>query len=222
MSDSTPTRRSIVKTVAVGGITVSCPGFVDVASAETYSRKVELTTTSTIPDSCSIDITVYEDTSGDGSADNSQSKTIEGGEDVTATFGGLDSYSNQSHTLWLEIAMSTSNDTVTPELESATLTLPENQFVPTETPVPIEQESQGVRGIWDNYLFYVTAIVAVFSGVGMASRSLAIGALGGFLAFAYIALETGTSLFTSILYVTLVLVFIGFAFKLWRLEFGGS
>jgi hypothetical protein len=118
--------------------------------------------------------------------------------------------------------MSTSDDTQTPELDSATLTLPERQFQPTETPVPIQQESQDIRGIWDNYLFYVTAIVTVFSGVGMASRSLAIGALGGYLAFAYIALETGTSLLTSILYLTLVLIFIGFAFKLWRLEFGGS
>lgn len=76
--------------------------------------------------------------------------------------------------------------------------------------------------MWDNYFLFVAAIILLFTAVGMASRSLAIGAVGGYLAFAFIALETGTALFRNILYVTLVLVFIGFAFKFWRLEGMGT
>jgi len=76
--------------------------------------------------------------------------------------------------------------------------------------------------LWGSYEVFVAAIVLGFAAIGMWGRSLSVGAFLGYLVFAYIAVSTGTTLFVNILYVTVVLVFIGFAFKLWRLEFGGE
>lgn len=74
----------------------------------------------------------------------------------------------------------------------------------------------------DSFYVTVTVIVGVLTGIGMISRSLTIGIYIGYLGFAYIALETADTLLTNILYTTLVLVFIGFGFKFWRMEAGGE
>lgn len=214
-------RRTLVRTGVAGTATVLAPGFVGVSSAATQSGNVELTTTATIPSGTGIEIRIYEDQTGDGTADREQSVSISAGTDVVTEYDLLQGGEAQGVIYWMDITL-TGDGTQTPQLDSATITLPSQAATATQTPVPVESDPQGIFEIWDNYLFYVTAIVALFTGVGMASRSLAIGALGGFLAFAYIALETGTPLFTSILYVALVLIFIGFAFKLWRLEMGGG
>jgi len=80
----------------------------------------------------------------------------------------------------------------------------------------------GIGQLWSSYTVYVAVLVLAFAVIGMWGRSMSLGAFLAYLAFAYIAVTTGTPLFENILYVTIVLVFIGFAFKLWRLEFGGE
>lgn len=83
-------------------------------------------------------------------------------------------------------------------------------------------EPQTAGELWNNYRAFVAAVVLGFAAIGMWGRSLTVGAFVAYLAFAYIAITTETTLLQNILYVTIVLVFLGFAFKLWRLEFGGE
>lgn len=71
---------------------------------------------------------------------------------------------------------------------------------------------------FDDFLVFVTLAVFVTGAIGLISRSMALSTLGAYVVFVVITIETGDELLTNILYVSLVMVFIGFAFKLWRLE----
>lgn len=205
------------KAVTVGGSVVIAPALVGVVSGSTDSGEIELTTTSTIPTDTGIDIRINEDTNGNGTANNTQSETLSGGTDEITEYAALSGSEGDGNTYWLEISLSTQDDTVTPELDSATITLPEEQEQPEE-PTETEEDQQGLSGIIDNYLFFVAAAITAVAGIGITSGSLAIGALAAYTTFALIAIQTGTQLLQNILVVTLVLVFIGFGFKFWRLE----
>lgn len=75
--------------------------------------------------------------------------------------------------------------------------------------------------LWDSFVVFTTLMLVAVGGIGLTSRSFSVAAMGSYLTFAYIAMETGYTLFENILYVTAVLVFVGTAFKVWRLEGGG-
>lgn len=215
------TRRRVVQ---LAGATVTAPTFVNVATADTASGNVELETTATAPTDTTIEITVYEDTSGDGSADRQQSKTISDGT-TTTEYDLLESTTAQGDTLWLEVALSTSDDAVTPSLDTATLTLPETTSTPQPTPDPIDSPDnpQTLGQIWDNPNAIFAASVLGIAGVGLWSKSLAFAAWAGFVAFIHLAITTdGFGLMEQIAYATLVLVFVGFAFKFYREELGGE
>lgn len=83
-------------------------------------------------------------------------------------------------------------------------------------------DPQGAFEIWNNYEVFVTALVLVFGVIGLWGRSLSVGAMLGYLAFAHIAIETQTDFFVAILYVTGVLVMVGMGFKLYRAELAGE
>lgn len=222
MMDQSQTRRNVIKRAGTTVVTAAgLASVVDVAAADTDSGHVELTTTATVPQSTSISITVLEDTSGDGTADRQQTKTISDGT-ATTEFGELRSITTEGHTLWLEVGLSTADDSVTPSLDSATLTLPETFSEPQPPSEPIADEPQTIDQVWQNYRAFVAMTVIFFAGVGLWSRSLTLAAWAGYVAFLHIALTSGTPLFENIAYVTLVLVFLGFAFKLTRLEFEGE
>ena len=100
--------------------------------------------------------------------------------------------------------------------------------VAADTPTPTEEsagaeEPEGFFNfeILDNPYVFITMMVGAVGMIGLASKSLAVGAWGAYLTFAYYAVEADMALLTNILYVTLVLVFVGFGFKIWKLE-GGS
>lgn len=90
------------------------------------------------------------------------------------------------------------------------------------TPIDTPDERQDIFGLWDNYNAFIAVIVIAFMAIGAWSKSLTLGAWGGYLAYLHIAFETQTQLHLNIALVTLVLVFLGFAFKLVRLEFGAE
>lgn len=73
-------------------------------------------------------------------------------------------------------------------------------------------------GWLDNGLVFVSLAVLSITILGMASKSLAVAAWGGYMTFTVFAITSGIEILENILYVTLVLIFIGFAFKFWRLE----
>lgn len=219
------TRRSFArKTVAVGSSLVMVPSFVDVVKADTASGYVELQTTATVPGSTSIDITVFEDTSGDGTADRQQTKSIPNGT-TTTEYDLLQSAVAQGDVLWMEIGLSTTDDTVTPELDTATLSVPaeESQVTTTEEPGPEPTEPQSLARLWHNPRAFITAMIIAVAGIGLWSKALVIGAWAGYMTFLYIAFTAdGLPIFQNIAVVILVLTFLGFAFKLIRLEFEGE
>ena len=215
------TRRRLVKTA---GATVIAPSIFGVATADTSSGNVELTTTATVPTSTSIEITVFEDTNGSGSASRQENVTIADGTN-TSELSLLESSTAQGDVLWLQVDMSTTDDTVTPELDAATLTLPATPDTPTAEPTPTEEpidqpdDPNTLGELWQNYLAIVGFITGAFALIGAWSRSLTLAAWSGYMAFLYIAFSTGTPLLRNIAIITLVLVFLGMAFKLIASEF---
>lgn len=219
-------RRDLTRRVLASGAVVMAPSFVSVAQGATSSGNVEIETTATVPSSTAIDVRVFEDLDDSGTADNQQEQSISDGTGV-AEYAALAGAEAQAVHYWMEITLSTTDGDVTPELDSMTITLPESPSpspTPTDEPGPApSQEPQGIDELWDNFLVFVAVAVGAMGALaGLASKSMALGAFAAYMTFAFIAIETGHQLLTNILYVTLVLIIIGMAFKLWRLEFGGS
>lgn len=79
-----------------------------------------------------------------------------------------------------------------------------------------------VSGIWDNPFVFVILVTVLVGAIGMITGSLAVGSWAAFMSFAFFATETPISWIEQLLYVILVLIFVGFAFKIWRLEGGGG
>ena len=67
-------------------------------------------------------------------------------------------------------------------------------------------------GAMVNIVFFMIVVVALFVLLGMISRSGAVGAFGGFLAFATLAVETEHSVFMPALFaiVSLLMVVTGY------------
>ena len=214
-----------MKTVMVAGATVTVPSFVDVASGETTSGNVEVTATTTQPSGTSVSIRVYEDADMDNQPDTQQEETIPAGTDEVVEYAALDGVEGGGYQYWLDVNLSTTDDSETPEVDSVTITLPDQTQTPQEPgpdPIAGPDNPNSIGELWNNYRAFVAAVILAFAGIGMWSKSLAVGAFLAYVVFAYIAVVTQTVLFENILYVTLVLTFVGFAFKLWRLEFGGE
>ena len=211
-------RRSFTRSVTIAGTTLLLPATVSVVRGETDSGNVELDTSATIPADTNIDVTIFEDTDGDGTADRQQTETISDGQETTV-YDALSSFVGQGHVLWMDIQLSTNDDTTTPELDSATITLPEEE---PEPPREEPSEPMSLPEMLDDPYVFITMITLAGGVFGLASRSMAIGAWGAYLIFAYFAITSGFALLENILYVTLVLIFVGFGFKIWRLEGDGK
>lgn len=77
--------------------------------------------------------------------------------------------------------------------------------------------------VFDDFYSFVTITVTAAGVLGaLGGRSMAVGALSAYLVFTQFAIEAGDELLENVLYVTLVLVMVGMAFKFWRLEGGGT
>lgn len=80
------------------------------------------------------------------------------------------------------------------------------------------QAADAAVAMYESFDFFVAASVLFMAAVGMASRSLVIGAFAGYVTFLHIASEVDVQFYTNIMIVTLALVFVGFAFKIVRME----
>lgn len=117
----TETRRNILRSIGLG-IGASL-GPIRVVSAATDSGNVELTTNATLPTNTSIDITVYEDTSKNVSANRNVSQSIDGGTN-TYELSTLEGTESGAPNYWLDVELQTTDDTVTPELDSVEIAVP--------------------------------------------------------------------------------------------------
>lgn len=72
--------------------------------------------------------------------------------------------------------------------------------------------------VWGSAIGFITIFVIAVGAIGLGSRSLAVASMSAYLTFAYFASQSGIVLLENILYVTLTLVAIGTAMKMWRLE----
>lgn len=73
-------------------------------------------------------------------------------------------------------------------------------------------------GLWASTVGFIVLAVAGVGAIGLAGRNLAVASMGAYLTFAFYASTVDVAFLEEILYVTLALVIIGSAFKLWRLE----
>lgn len=72
--------------------------------------------------------------------------------------------------------------------------------------------------LWGSDVGFVLLVVMVIAAVGFMGRSLAVASVGAYLAFIWFATNTGIALLENVAYATLVLIAIGTAMKVWRLE----
>lgn len=72
--------------------------------------------------------------------------------------------------------------------------------------------------LWGSTLGLVIIMVSLVAAIGFASKSMAIGAMGGFTMFSYLATQVESTILEMIMIVSLVLITLGFAFKLWNVE----
>lgn len=87
------------------------------------------------------------------------------------------------------------------------------------TLTPLQGTLEAIHAMLGSFDFYVAANTLLFMGVGAGiSRSMAVGAMGGYMAFAWLAINANTQFYDNLLLVTLTLILVGFGFKLIRLE----
>jgi hypothetical protein len=221
------TRRSVLqKAATLGSVSVTGPAIMEVAAADTVSGDVEIDYTATVSTNTGGSITVAEDTTGDGTADTTTTISLSDGSNTEA-LESLTATTDGNADLKVQIDLTTSDTSVTPEVDSVKLRVPEPTTTTTTTteeePTPGSPGDVGDNAyltMWRDYRTFVAGLVLAFAGVGLWSRSLTLGAWSGYLAFLIIAFATGTTIFMNIAFVTLVLVFVGMAFKVVRMEFG--
>ena len=132
-------------------------GSLTTATKTADGTATEITTDATVPTNASISLTVKQDESGGTTADNTE--TIPVGDGTTTT--PLSNFNNVAgSSWWLTIDLSTSDDTVSPTFNNATLTIeqnvtvaaspaelsfaPQDAFVSAQTLVPADPVTLGL------------------------------------------------------------------------------
>lgn len=72
--------------------------------------------------------------------------------------------------------------------------------------------------LWGTAPGFALTLVMIVAGIGFAGRSMAVGSVGAYLMFIFFATNTGIEILENVAYATLVLIAIGLAMKVWRLE----
>lgn len=202
--------------VLASGATVLVPAWASVSAAETASGEVELSVTSTVPTDTSASIRVYEDLDADGIQEHEQEVSLSGGTE-TFQLSSLDGEEGNGVEYWLELSLSTNDGSVTPEVDTATLTLP-GETQQQDTP----EEPIGLLEYLSNLTVFLVFSVIVGGAIGLLSRSFAVAAFAAFLFFVHIAIETSQPLFVNVLYIVLVAVLMGAGYQVYSFYAGGD
>lgn len=86
------------------------------------------------------------------------------------------------------------------------------------TELVLQLDNFPLADVWGSAVGFIMLMMIAIGAIGLGSRSLAVGAMAMYLTFAYYASQSGIVLLENILYVTLALVALGSAMKMWRLE----
>ena len=79
-----------------------------------------------------------------------------------------------------------------------------------------------IFGFFENTLFFIFFIIAIFAFVGWFTGSFSVGMFGGFLSFVHITIEQDITLLTNALYISMVVILFFTAFKTYGLAFGNE
>jgi hypothetical protein len=70
---------------------------------------------------------------------------------------------------------------------------------------------------------FMIVMISVVIAAGFASKSLAIGAAGGYTTFVFFASNVeGVRFVSELMYISIIVITLGIGFKFWRLEVGGE
>ena len=101
-------------------MTFETSGSLTTTTKQVDGKATNISISATLPTNTSASVTVKQDESGAQSTDNSESVTLTDG----TTTSDLTSFTNTSgSTYWLTFLLSTSDDSTTPSVDSATLTI---------------------------------------------------------------------------------------------------
>lgn len=85
-----------------------------------------------------------------------------------------------------------------------------------------DESPDSVFDMWDNPMVFISTLILAGGAIGLASKSMAVASFSAFLMFVVLAVETDYQLLENILMVVIVLIAIGMAMKLWRMEGTGD
>lgn len=207
-------REFLTKTVAAGGAIISAPTIADVVQADTASGFVEVRIEATVPDDTSVELVAHEDVHQTVGIDHSQSSTVPEG-DNRIVFDEFTTVVNGGTTYSFELFLETEDDNVTPEVERVVIQLPDG-------PMQLPGFIHTFWGLATNMMVFLAGAITVSSLMGLLSKSLMVAAFAGFLAFVHITIEADVGLLTNILYVVLVMIFVGMAFMLYNTLIAGE
>lgn len=76
--------------------------------------------------------------------------------------------------------------------------------------------------LWENSIGFTVLMSAAASLLGGATGSLTVAFVAGYSMFAWISIHADIALLTDVFWATLILILLGFSFKVWRLEGAGG
>lgn len=76
--------------------------------------------------------------------------------------------------------------------------------------------------LWEPVVGFIAIVTLSVGLIGALSRSMVVPSLGGYVTFVYLGLNSNSAWLEGIIYVTLTLVALGTAWKIWRAEATGD
>jgi hypothetical protein len=76
--------------------------------------------------------------------------------------------------------------------------------------------------LWESTVGFISVFLGAVFLIGASSRNLAVGAVGAYVMFVHYGVELQNTMIQQTMYVSLVIVALGLAFKLWNTELGGA
>ena len=204
------TRRQVI----AGSTAITVPAIASVSVGATGSGHPEVFLDVDLPPGTWMNLTMTVHETGEQQILNSENQISDGQNHLI--FNQIEGDVGDGYTVdFSSIIQADDARNVSPEIHELSVTIPEDPDARPDSPL-----SRGE--MWDSALMWVAGLTLGAGLIGLASRSLAVAAWSAYVTFVYLSITSGISVLEPIVYVTLVLVFVGMAFKLVRLEGHGG